>query len=332
MEPLTHSNLCTDHPEWNESYYFVFFNKEHDLGGMSRIGFKPNKPEGMTFVILFLPDGSAAISHHVNDIKNYSNLPPVGGMVHECQPDGKWIYEFQGKMTIVKNPKELPKMREQSKLTLLSKVIRKQVFKQSVKMSFKFNPINDVYEFAEHMTPESLEIGKKAGDKHWEQIAKISGEIQIGKEKYLIENTIGQRDHTYGVRDWTGINDWFYFVVWFNENLAINPAAVINDEGKISSGGFIFKDGKNIPLKTINILEQKFEEDGIFPISTKLELIDNLGDKHLLNANVGPIVPVPFQDNEGNKSILVQSFGSFELDGITGGYGSFETLRKVKNI
>jgi hypothetical protein len=30
----------------------------------------------------------------------------------------------------------------------------------------------------------------------------------------------------------------------------------------------------------------------------------------------------------GNLSILVQSFGSFELDGIKDGYGTYETLRK----
>ncbi|GAH92799.1 unnamed protein product, partial [marine sediment metagenome] len=36
----------------------MFYDKEINLGGMSRIGFKPNKPEGMTFLFLFLPDGS----------------------------------------------------------------------------------------------------------------------------------------------------------------------------------------------------------------------------------------------------------------------------------
>lgn len=27
---------------------------------------------------------------------------------------------------------------------------------------------------------------------------------------------------------------------------------------------------------------------------------------------------------------MVQAFGTFELDGISGGYGTFETLRKVR--
>ena len=328
MEPITHK-CDSDHSEWNESYYLAFFNKEHNIGGVSRIGFKPNKKEGMTFFFLFLPDGTAAIYHKEEEIDDYLKLPPVGGMVHDCQPDGNWKYEFQGKMVFLKNPEDLPKISEQSKLSLLFKVIRKKLYKKQVKMSLSFTPINDVYEYSEFMTPESLELGKKAGDKHWEQIAIVSGEIQVGNKIYLIKNTIGQRDHTYGIRDWTGVGNWLYYVIWFNENLAINPAAIIADDGRLSTGGFLFKDGKNIPLKTIRIVDQQFREDGVLPISSELEIVDYSGEKHILKARVGPIIPVPFEDKDGSKAILVQSFGSFELDGISGGYGTFETLSKV---
>ena len=327
MEPITHK-CDSDDSEWNESYYLAFFNKEHNIGGVSRIGFKPNKKEGMTFFFLFLPDGTAAIYHQEEQIDDYLKLPPVGGMVHDCQPDGNWKYEFQGKMVFLNNPEDLPKISEQSKLSLLFKVIRKKLYKKQVKMSLSFTPINDVYEYSEFMTPESLELGKKAGDKHWEQIAIVSGEIQVGNKNYIIKNTIGQRDHTYGIRDWTGVGNWLYYVIWFNENLAINPAAIIADDGRLSTGGFLFKDGKNIPLKTVRIVDQRFREDGL-PISSELEIVDYSGEKHILKARVGPIIPVPFEDKDGSKAILVQSFGSFELDGISGGYGTFETLSKV---
>ena len=96
-------------------------------------------------------------------------------------------------------------------------------------------------------------------------------------------------------------------------------------------------DVKNIGSKAANLSflmandfsVQKFQPDGILPISSELELIDNLGDRHKLKANIGPIIPVNFQDDDGNQSILVQAFGTFELDGVSGGYGTFETLRKV---
>jgi hypothetical protein len=222
-------------------------------------------------------------------------------------------------MIFVNHSEDLPNVRENPKLSTGT---------QNVKLELNFDPINDTYEYSEYMTAESLELGKKAGDKHWEQIALMSGSIQIGDKIYKIQDTLGQRDHTYGVRDWTGVGNWLYYVVWFNKNLAINPAAIVSDNGQLSTGGFLFKDGKNIPLKTIKIKDQQFRTDGVFPVSSELEIVDNLNQKHILKAKVGSIIPVPFQDKDGKTSILVQSFGSFELDNVSGGYGTFETLRK----
>ena len=39
---------------------------------------------------------------------------------------------------------------------------------QSVKMTLTFDPINSPYEYSKFMSLESLEIGKRSGDKHWE--------------------------------------------------------------------------------------------------------------------------------------------------------------------
>lgn len=321
MEPITHSHLCTDHSEWNESYYFVFFDKKNNLGGMTRLGFKPNKREGMTFLFLFLPNGSAGGFQLDQKIQDYSHSLQVGKMRHIYQQNSKWNYNFQGNIIIVNNPEDLPKVRENP--GLISEI-------QQVKMDLIFDPINDIYEYSENMSPESLKIGKKAGDRHWEQIALINGILKIGDNKYFVDNALGQRDHTYGVRDWTGVGNWLYYVVWFNKNLAINPAVIVTENGQFSIGGFIFKDGKNIPLVEINIVDQRFREDGILPISSELKLLDAQGNEHILKAVVGSIIPIPFIDGEGNQSILVQSMGKFELDGLSGGYGSFETLRRVK--
>ncbi len=61
-----------------------------------------------------------------------------------------------------------------------------------------------------------------------------------------------------------------------------------------------------------------------------LELTDKNGVKHILKGKAGPVVPLPFVDENGKVSVLAQSFGEYELDGITGGYGTYETLRVLK--
>ncbi len=321
MEPLIH-RASPEQKEWNESYYFIFYDKKNKIGGMNRIGFKPNKKEGMTFFFLFLPDGSIGAYHANDNGSNYPNMLKVEGVQQTCFDDGKWTYTFEGPMLIFDNPENFAKVQE------TPEVITDLV---GAKINLRYTAIHQTYEYSEHMTRESLEIGKKTGDVHWEQIGSVTGTIQIGESNYEIDHCIGQRDHTHGIRDWTGIGNWLYFVVWFNENLAINPAAVILDDGRISSGGFIYKNGKNIPIETIRLNEHTYRENGIYPISTELEIIDQEGQKHILKAQPGKIIPVPFKGDNGDLSFLIQSFGTFQLDNNEGGYGSYEVLRKFQN-
>ncbi|TFG32480.1 hypothetical protein EU527_10010 [Candidatus Thorarchaeota archaeon] len=321
MEPLTHRPSSVD-VEWNESYYFIFYDKRTKIGGMSRLGFKPNKKDGMTFFFLFLPDGSVGAYHATDDASNYPDVLRVESVQYSCLEDGRWKYTFEGPMLIFDNPENFAKVQE------TPEVITDLV---GGKINLQYSAIHETYEYSEHMTKESLEIGKKTGDMHWEQIGKVSGSIQIGDEIYNIDACIGQRDHTHGIRDWTGIGNWFYFVIWFDENLALNPAAVVMDDGRIGSGGFIYKDGGNIPIESIRILEHSYRECGVFPTSTELEITDKQGEKYILKANPGSIIPVPFRGNEGELSFLIQSFGTFQLNEREGGYGSYEVLRKSRN-
>ncbi|MBN2228458.1 MAG: hypothetical protein JW779_02620 [Candidatus Thorarchaeota archaeon] len=318
MEPLIH-RIDSTNAEWNESYYFIFYDKENRIGGMSRVGFKPNKKEGMAFFFIFLPDGTVAAFHAKDDAGNYPEALKVESVNHQCQCDGAWKYSFEGPMLVFNNPEDFAQVQENPEV--ISDLI-------GAKLDLSYNAINETYEYSEHMTAESLKIGKKTGDMHWEQIGKVTGTVQIGEKLYQINECLGQRDHTYGIRDWTGVGNWFYFVIWFDEKLAINPAAVVLDDNRVGSGGFIFKDGENIPLVTIQLLEHKYQENGIFPISTTLELIDAKGQKYLLKATPGPLVPVPFRGDDGSLSYLIQSFGSFQLDDLKDGYGSYEVLRK----
>jgi len=320
MEPLWHAPR--PHPEWNESYYFVFSDRRSGLSGMTRLGFKPGKGEGMSFLLLFLPDGSVAGFQVVEKMGREwrGGQLKVAGMHHERQPDGSWTYSFRGRMAVVGNPADFPKIGEHPKFI-------RAILPTSMDVSFA--PISDTYEYAKHMTPESLELGKKSGDEHWEQVALSNGRITLGEKTYEIRDAMSQRDHTHGVRDWTGIGDWLYYVVWFNQELAINPAAIVSEDGRVSTGGFLFKDGRNVPLRTIRVLDQRFR-DRVIPVSSTLEIVDAEEVRHILRARAGPVVPLPFTDGSGNVSVLAQSFGSFELDGFYGGYGSYETLRVKK--
>jgi hypothetical protein len=320
IEPLVHT--ANSQRDWNESYYFIFYDKKQKIGAMSRLGFKPNKQEGTHFLILFLPDGKAAIYNAAEKVTDEARKQrtAVSAMTYQRLPTGEWHYTLNAALPIADNPEDLPKLAQHRELI---KGIAQ------VNLDLTLTPISETYEYSKHMTPESLELGKKSGDQHWEQIGKVSGKIKINNDTYTIQEVIGQRDHTHGVRDWTGIGNWLYFVVWFDENLCVNPAAIVADDGRVSSGGFIYKNGENIPIESIRLLDQTFGSNNL-PVSCKIEILDAAGEKHILEGKTGPMVPLPFMDEHGKLSFLVQAFGEFIYDGRVGGYGSFENLRKIK--
>ncbi|MFW9915308.1 MAG: hypothetical protein ACFFGZ_06820 [Candidatus Thorarchaeota archaeon] len=175
-------------------------------------------------------------------------------MVHRPKKDATWQYEFCGHLAVVDDPEDF--IHAQENPQLITDFLE-------VTLDLSFSPISEIYEYSKHMTEESLEVGKKAGDEHFEQIAMIDGEIRLGGKNYQIRDTLGQRDHTHGVRDWIGIGNWRYYVVWFNERLAVNPAAITTLDGRFSSGGFLFQDGNNIPLQSVRVVDERFREDGV---------------------------------------------------------------------
>lgn len=328
-ETLTHKP-DTDNSEWNESYYFLFGNKELNLYLMTRMGFKPNKKEAHNFMFIFLPDGTVVAHNKIITIDNYTIPFTVGNMVFEPKNDGTWHYSFKDKLPIIKKTNAVFEAKNDT--SLIKEIAQ-------IDLDLVFKPIHDTYEYSEYMTRESLEIGKKSGNKHWEQIASINGTLQVGDKTYKLndEETIGERDHTYGLREWTNIGNWLYYVVWFDKNFCVNPAVIVTDDGRLSTGGFIFKDGKNLPIKTIEILDEQFEENEIIPVGSILKLTDFEGNSYILKAktNPGSAIPLPFKDGE-EISYLIQSVGSFSITTnnihIKDGFGSYEVLRKASKI
>ena len=316
MEQLIHEP--SRHREWNESYYYVWCDRENDVKAMARLGFKPNKDEGSTFFLVFLPDGSVAGYRATEGISGeWGRHSLTGkGMSFEPRRDGSWRYRFRGDMVQVRDPADFPRVRDNP--ALIAGVL-------PAEMDMVFRPHSEAYEYSEHMTPESLELGKSSGDQHWEQIGIVGGTLRVGEHRFTVRDQLGQRDHTHGVRDWTGVGNWFYYVVWFSKSLAVNPAAIVADDGRVSFGGFLFRDGRNIPIKGLRVLSQEFV-GGVIPVSSELEILDADSETHILRGRAGPTVPLSFTEG-GRVSVLAQSFGEFELDGVRGGYGSFETLR-----
>nr|MDO8045095.1 hypothetical protein [Candidatus Baldrarchaeota archaeon] len=57
---------------------------------------------------------------------------------------------------------------------------------------------------------------------------------------------------------------------------------------------------ENIPIKSITVLEQEFRNE-IYPVSSKLEIVDAYGETHILEGKACPIIPIPLLTRKVEK-------------------------------
>jgi hypothetical protein len=284
--------------EWNESFYFSFYDKKNDVCAFMRIGLKQNKCLKNMFCFFMMPDGS-----HIGlkDDDRYENDSLIAKNLrfNKITPEKKWNLTFDGKLINFANGKPV-----------------------DVSFDFDFESLNNVFDYRDCVSGIKEKISQSVASEHLEQFGKVIGKLKVGDEKYSI-NGLGERDHSWGVRDWNAPKMWIWLTCQFNEKLALNVTKLTVSEGEVDAG-FIHMDGKNIPLMKATI-DTEYASDGS-PVKFTMDLQDKNGEVHRVNARIIKNVKLPFTSGDGKKqSIMHETLSEYEMDGNIG-YGIAEYL------
>lgn len=285
--------------EWNESFYFNFYDRGQDICGFMRIGLKPNKKLKDVFCFLMLPDGSVmGIKDSVAMEDN--ELEAKGLKLAKVEDEKKWHLEFSG---------ELPKM-------------HKDAEKEPVSFALDFTALNNVYDYRESVSGDKEKIAQAVASEHTEQFGKVLGKLNIGTRVYDI-NAMGERDHSWGVRDWNAPKMWVWITCQFDEGYAFNLTKLFMDKGEVDAG-FIHIDGKNVPIMRADIVTE-YNRD-YSPNTVYMALHDKEGDVHGVKAVVKHKTALPFTSRDGKVvSHMHECLAKFTLDDDVG-YGIVEYL------
>ncbi|WP_182379515.1 hypothetical protein [Nocardioides sp. WS12] len=199
-----------DHPNWQESFYFNWSSDDGRSFGLTRIGL--NHAAGTAdAVMVMLHDGAAELVYaavgepipaRVLETSLAEGLT-IGRLTYTMlDPLGSWRIELAG--------------RQHVELTWTA-----------------FTPAVDFHE----SFPGDVEDLQA----HFEQSGHVAGSVVVGTHVADVKG-LGQRDKSWGVRDWSGINGWEWIAGQFNENLSFN--ATLTDVNNVRSpAGFFFHDG-----------------------------------------------------------------------------------------
>ncbi len=279
-----------DEPLWSESWYADFVDERQAVGGWFRLGLIPN--QGIAWVnALVCGPGMPTIA--VNDFK--VPLPDDAAVVRTddielthsaAEPLGSYRVRLRGNGRAYDDPSGLLRG-EQGRPVELT-------------MDLTWTTAGTPYQY--RITPR------------YEIPCTVSGTVDIDGQTLTIAAVPGQRDHSWGVRDWWGM-DWVWSALHLHDGTHLHGVDIrIPGAPPIGIGYVQPPDGPLVELQSVSARETFADND--LPLTTELDL--NPGGV-ALTVDINGHAPVLLTATDGRVSQFPRAWATVTTaDGRTG--------------
>jgi len=220
--------------KFRESYYFNWVDIESRVSGFTTIGILPNEKKREFVFVLFVDDDMAAV--HYKEPVMETRISEMDSLL----TDGTLAYR-------------MVKPLEKWEITLETENIS---FKVDFKTRFK------THEFG--MDSSASWHG------HFEASGRVTGTVRIKNSNERNIQGYGQRDKSWGYRDWHQFSKWYAGHVQF-ENYAIGFRKDYQGE-KADLSGFVSTESGNFPLEELEIETINEEDENSTPFTSSYQL------------------------------------------------------------
>ena len=246
-DELAHS--ATAEPLWSESWYADFADTTQGLGGWFRLGLVANQQTAWVHALLCGPDlpTVAVVDCEVP-------LPPGNSDAWELRTDAfelahsasvplqTYRVELRGRAQAYSDPSALLRGEPGTPIEVTMNL-----------------------QWATDGTPYKYRLTTR-----YEIPCTVSGTVTVGDTRYQVNSVPGQRDHSWGVRDWWGM-DWMWSAVHLDDGTHLHGVNIrIPGVPAVSVGYVQGRDGKVVELVTVDSGET-FGDNGL-PLSATLSL------------------------------------------------------------
>ncbi len=212
------------HRHWSESFYFNFYDRAKDLCGFMRVGLKPNLGLKEVFCYFMMPDGSVV---GLKDSVPFDGptIRAKGLGFEPLEPERSWRLSFSGGM---------------------ERTTERKARKSHVEFDLRFDALNRPFDYRECVSAHGERASREVASEHMEQVGKVTGRLSTGLDDFDV-NALGERNHSWGARDWGAPKGWTWLTCQFSESHAFNLTKLVTEDGTVDAG-FVFVDGRNIPV------------------------------------------------------------------------------------
>jgi len=235
----------TEELNWRESYYFNWVDLDNKISGFSTIGIVPNQKRREFVFLLFLPDNNE-IYYKEPSLENYND--DINTMLREKRLEYQLIKPFK----------------------------KWQINYTSRKISFKIT-------FDTRFPTYNFGVDSSASwHQHFEASGRIDGTIIFKSGEKVQIKGYGQRDKSWGYRDWHQFDRWYAGHFQFKEwSCAFRKDQI---KQKIDLSGHISNNLDNIPLKAVSINTLLDKDQFKSPLSSVYILTDINDTQHKIKA------------------------------------------------
>ena len=291
-------------PNFNESVYFNFFDREQQRGGFLRIGNRANEGYAEMTVIVYEPDGSALFNYKRPAITSNDGWDAGGLKVEIVEPTERIRTTYEGSVVYLADPRS---MSDPGK-----------AFKESPHRKLKLDLLHQA------CGPLYGHVGKPGDGNdfaraHFEQHMRVTGTLSIDGGDAVTLAGHGLRDHSWGPRYWQSTPSYRWITGNFGDDLGMVISVI---GGK--PGGVMHK-GDELHRITDVKLDTDYESGTKFHRALRAELTLENGVKHRIEGTVKGFIPLRNR-RAGMNTHIGEGMTEYLIDGERKGYGLSEYL------
>lgn len=288
-------------PLWNESWYFDFAADDGSVGGYVRLGLYPNL--GVAWYWAYLVGAAEgapllAVQHHEAALPSGAVLEVreegLWSALHCETPHEHWTIGLEAFAVGLDEPGEAyaPELRGD---------------KVPFGLDLEWEAAGPVYDYP--MVSR------------YEQSCRVSGEILVGTDTIAFD-AFGQRDHSWGVRDWWGTG-WVWTAGRLDDGTAFHATKLETDRFAFEPG-YVVRPGDRATLEVASRFTPTYEQEGEhrFPGVTVMPLHDLE-----LTATPVALAPIRLDAPDGRWGRFPRGLCRFDAADGRSGYGWTEWNR-----
>lgn len=300
----------SDDPQFNESMYFNFVDGDEGFAALIRMGNRVNEGHAEVTVLLYLPDGGAALHFERAPIAHNRTFDAGGLRFDVADPLKRVDVRYDGAAHLLASGREL----EDPKQALGTNPER------PLRLHLGYDTAIPLYGLGEDDDSGIAGAEEQIATGHYQGACRVTGEIELDGQTRRVSG-LGFRDHSWGPRRWHGPRWWRWVSCLCDEDNGFVGWLARMGDNRPAGRGMVLRDGVFSRVRDVELDSDYEAQRPHYPTGMRLVLHTDEG-RWEASGRATSLVPLRHR-REGQTARLAELVCAYEFQGRTG-YGISE--------